>query len=124
SVFHAHYVDRSLWADRSTLSASAGGAVNFDLLAGSAQAGNIYLVLGSFTGTTPGFTVAGIRVPLNQDFFTDFTATNANSPMLVNTIGLLLPGGTAGASFVLPAGLAPPALAGLYLDFGYLVADP
>ena len=38
-IFHAHYVDRYFWSDRSTLSLNTGGAVMFDLIAGSEHAG-------------------------------------------------------------------------------------
>lgn len=123
-VFQAQYVERTLWANRPALSIAAGGTVGFDLLSGTAQAGQMYWLLGSFTGTTPGFDYGGVHVPLNFDILTSFAAGYPNSQMLVNTLGLLSPGGSASASFVLPPALAPPALAGLHLDFGYVVADP
>lgn len=113
----------ALWADRSALSIAAGGTVHFELRAGSAQTGDLYLLLGSLTGTAPGVLVGSVLLPLNQDYFLDFACAFANSPMLVDTAGVLRRGGAASAAFVLPPALVPPALAGLHLDFACLVGD-
>jgi hypothetical protein len=123
TVFHAQYVDRSLWVDRDTLPIAAGGTARFDLVAGSAHAGELYLLLGTVSGTTPGFEAGPVHVPLNIDFFTDFTGGAANGALLVNTLGLLSPGGIANAFVTLPSGVAPAGLAGLRLDFAYVIAD-
>lgn len=68
----------ALSADVSTLPAS-GGQVNFTLDAGRANAGRIYLLLGTNSGTVPGIPAFGGNVvPLNKDevFMTILTFRN------------------------------------------------
>src|SRR5262245_55898810 len=79
NAFHAHYVDRRLWADKSSISASAGGSVTFDIIAGTALAGAGYVLLASGSGTTPGIPIDGYVVPLNYDWMTAYTLLNANT---------------------------------------------
>ncbi len=64
TYFHAHYVERSLWTDTSSLSATAGGRPVFDVVSGSAHAGHSYLVLGSASGTSPGLPLQAHVLPL------------------------------------------------------------
>jgi hypothetical protein len=104
-IFHAHYVERTLWADKSSLSGAAGGTVTFDVIAGSPHAGRTYVLLGSASGTTPGIPVGGgLVLPLNFDPVLQFTFDNANTPVLSNTLGVLDALGRATATLNLPAG--------------------
>ncbi|MEM7202097.1 MAG: aryl-sulfate sulfotransferase [Planctomycetota bacterium] len=123
-VFHATYVDRTLWSDRATLSVAAGGAVGLDLVAGSASAGDPYLVLGSVSGTMPGTALGGVHVPLNFDAWTVQTASFPGTPLLQGTLGTLDANGRATASLLnVPPGLLPGALIGLALDHAFVVVD-
>ncbi len=109
--------------DRDTLSASAGGTVQLDLLAGSANAGRQYLVLASLSGTFPGLTVGGLTLPLNYDGLLAASLSLTNSAMFVNTFGVLDGTGNATARFVLPPGIAS-ALAGQAVSFAYVLLTP
>ena len=121
-VFHAHYVENDLWANRSTLSLTPGGAVGFDLIAGSAHAGEAYVMLGSISGTSPGVTLHGHLLPLNPDSYFRSMMSQPNTVPFVQTLGVLDGNGRANASFTLPAGLT--FLAGLHIDHAYLTVNP
>jgi len=102
NVFHAHYVDRLLWADTSALTGSTGGTATFDLIAGSPSAGRGYLVLASAAGTIPGIDLNGFVLPLNPDDLLLFTIATANTPLLTRTLGTLNSLGRASAALNLP----------------------
>ena len=108
--------------DKANLSTFLGGTVNFTLDGGDPLGGELYLVVGSLSGTDPGFDVGGVQVPLNQDVYFDFSIANANGPLLVNTFAFLDPAGTGGASFVLPPGLSN--LIGLQAHHAWMGIDP
>ena len=97
--FKARRYDFSLWAGDDEVSATTGGQVGFDLLAGSTQAGNLYLLGGSITGTSPGFAFGGVTVPL---VFDDYTLASAGSLLLPGSIGVLDADGAGAAMFDLP----------------------
>ena len=94
----------------------------FDLIAGSDHAGDLYLVLGSGSGTTPGLTFNGLNLPLNFDGWFTTTISSANSFPFTQTFGTLDANGRSGAAFTLPAGLT--FLVGLHLDHAFLNFDP
>lgn len=86
-----------------------GGTVNFTLTAGSQYAYHKYLLLGSTSGTSPGFTLpCGSVLPLNWDGFTDLVIAYLNSPIFVNFYGVLDGNGNGAAQFNLPAPSGPP----------------
>lgn len=122
SIFQAHYVDRSLWSSATSISAATGGAVAYDLLAlGVTNATHTYVLGASASGTTPGISINGFLLPLNPDPVLTFTIQNANSTLLVDTIGTLDASGRATASVNLPSGIN--SLIGAQLDFAYAVLD-
>jgi len=96
-----------LSADAAELSLSAGGTQHLALHAGIARAGELYWVLGSVTGTTPGLTLGAFTLPLNLDTYFTFTLLNANSPALPASFGSLDAAGLATAAVVLPAASSP-----------------
>ncbi len=112
----------SLEADVADVSAGTGGTQNLAIDAGSDNAGQTYLVLGSRSGTGPGVTLDGVSVPLNFDGYTLNTVSGANGGVFQNTLGVLNACGQAGAAIVVPAGLDP-ALVGLTLDHAAVVID-
>jgi hypothetical protein len=117
-IWLAEPVQRTLWANKKEVSATSGGAVVFDLLSGSPAANDLYLLLCSGSGTSPGTPVFGTTLPLNYDPFFLVSSLYPNSPpIFVNTFGILGPAGDASAAFTLPAGAAP---GGFRLDFAYL----
>ncbi len=118
--FHARHTTRSLWADPQALSASAGGSVSFNMLLGTQWAGDLYVLLGSVSGTSPGFNVQGIQVPLNPDGYTFGLFGLVGTGVFTNWVGTFDALGRASASFPLPP--IPP-LAGLTMHHAFIVAD-
>jgi hypothetical protein len=111
-----------LFATPTMISVSAGGSQVLTLDAGSAAAGDGYLVAGSATGVQPGTFIGGVTVPLNLDSYTLLTITNANTPTFTNTFGGFDGSGQASASINLPAA-SDPTLVGLVLSHAYVVFD-
>ncbi len=110
-----------VYADRDELSRNRAGTQNLNLDAGKLHAGKSYAIFGSMTGTSPGITLSGIRIPLNVDLYTDVTLGSAVAPMFVRFQGTLDSKGEATASFNVPAGL--PSMTGFTLHHAYLVFD-
>jgi hypothetical protein len=57
-------------AETREIIASSGGTANLTVKAGAAHANKWYLVLSGISGCHPGFTMNGVKIPLNQDFWT------------------------------------------------------
>ena len=123
NLYKATYIERTLWETSGSLSVGAGGSVDFDLISGSVHAGELYLVLGSLSGTSPGLTSGGFTLPLNLDPYFVFTVNNAGGPTLPGTFGVLDGLGNGSASLVLGPGVAA-AAAGLTAHHAYAVLDP
>jgi hypothetical protein len=122
-VFQASHVERTLWAHGTEVSAARGGSVAMDLIAGSRHAAEMYLVLGSSSGSAPGLVIGNIHLPLNFDPFLVLTGTIPNTAPFSRTLGLLDPAGRAAPAFDLPAALLPPEMQGLRIDFAAMVVD-
>ena len=112
----------ALAADAVDLSAAAGGTVHFTLEGGGTHAGELYLLLGTLSGTAPGFNLGAIHVPLVQDVYFTYSVTHANLPPLLNTFGVLDGGGGAAAQFALPPGFVE--LVGLQAHHAWLAIKP
>ncbi|MCB9878813.1 MAG: aryl-sulfate sulfotransferase [Planctomycetes bacterium] len=119
-TFKIRRITRTIWSDRDGVSTAAGGTAHFDLIAGSQLAGGAYFVGGSMSGTSPGFQIGSVHVPLNID---EYLGLATGSVVLPGSIGLLDASGRATASFVLPPVVAIP-LAGMVLHHSCLVLDP
>ncbi len=119
-VFNVTHVKRSLWESATELSAANGGTVGFDLIPGTREAGRPYFLAGSMSGTSPGFQVGAVTVPLNPDAYLVNTLGTA---LLPGSVGIVGANGRATASFALPAGIANE-LAGTLLHHAFLVFDP
>lgn len=91
----------------SSLSLTTGGVHTLALDLGSANAGLLYLVLGSRTGWAPGLAVGSVTVPLVPDGWFDFTLAFFNQAQLGNTLGALDSNGRATATLTVPPGLTP-----------------
>ena len=104
-----------------TISAAAGGTQTLELHAPGSP-NEAYWVVGSVSGTSPGFTIAGVTLPLNFDAYFDYTLNNANSALLVNTLGFLDGTGRATAQFALPAGAVSPA-SPLTVNHAFAIVD-
>ena len=115
--------DPSLWADAYSISVATGETVGLHLDAGAGHAGKSYIVLGSLSGTSPGFDFAGYHVPLNWDWFSVATLVMAGSPYFVDFWGTLDPSGEATATFD-TQGPVDPGYVGLGASFAYATFSP
>jgi FG-GAP repeat len=108
---------QALSASGPALSISVGGTLSFDLHAGASHAGELYLLLGSLSGTLPGIPIDGQVLALNPDAY--FFLTLSGGPPLQGSIGLLDAAGAGSASLVLPPGAISPSLAGAVVFHAY-----
>ena len=111
----------ALFADAASISLAAGGFQSFSLDAGSGHAGKQYWLVGSASGTSPGYAGPPF-VPLNIDWYSMVSILNPNQPPFFNSLGTLDGAGTASAAVGVPAGFDP-SLAGLHLDHAFVVFD-
>ena len=99
----------ALWSDVPSIPITAGGSQPLSLDAGASMANAAYVLVGSLSGTSPGVTIGSVQVPLNPDFYTDFSLSG--SPQFyTGFLGTLDADGRASATFTLPPGLALPPL--------------
>ena len=68
----------------------------------------MYWIVGSVSGTSPGFVISGLTIPLNPDLYFIITLTDANLGGFHDTLSALDFDGQGFASITLPAGIAPP----------------
>lgn len=105
------------------LSIADGGSQSLRFEGGIEHANQGYLILGSATGSSPGFEVNGTPVPLVFDAYTQFSLTAPGFLPFTNSFGVLDDlGGTVAPSIDLPPGLDP-ALAGTLLFHSLAVLD-
>ncbi len=110
----------SLEACPSYISASLGGEQVLEIDAGQEHGGRFYILLGSMSGASPGFSIGGFHLPLNPDSYLRATLRGANNPPLINTFGQLDDQGRSLARFELPTG-TDASLVGLSLTHSYAV---
>ncbi len=128
--FQAHYLDELVSAEPVFLAtdtdalSETGGTVEFDVSPGVEYANRKYFLLGSVTGTEPGFPLpGGNTLPLNWDLFTGMTFKYANTPIFVDFYGTLNASGQASATFD-SLGPLPPGFVGTKIYFAYLLYSP
>jgi len=121
-TFQTHYLERTLWSEGDSVSTGAGGGFDLELVAGSQHAGELFLMLGSLSGTSPGLDAFGLHLPLNPDVYLFATLNHPTAPPLVGNLGLLDPLGRATLQFLLPAGVAA-GLAGATAHHAYALLD-
>jgi hypothetical protein len=130
------YVDHDLWlnpelaiplpliVDEDRIVYSSGGTVNFSLDAGQSNGNRNYLLLGSVTGTAPGYPLPGgmARLPLNWDPFTDLVLSFLNTALFSSFMGKLDASGTAAAQLNAPP--LPSVAQGVVMYFAYALNNP
>lgn len=94
-----------LYADGFAIDAATGGAQTFALDAGAAHAGELYIMVGSLSGTAPGTPLGSLVVPINVDTYTNLLLTTGVVP-LAPKFGVLDGSGQATATLTLPPGIA------------------
>lgn len=108
---------QALSASAEALSISQGGMLEFALHAGPSHAGELYFLLGSFSGTQPGISIDGLVLPLLPDDY--FFLTLSGGAPLQGANGLLDAVGSASAALVLPAGVLSPSFGGAVVYHAY-----
>jgi Tol biopolymer transport system component len=113
-----------LVCDHSEVSAALGGEVRFSLLAGLINSKREYLLLGSTSGTSPGYPLPGgyAVLPLNWDAFTAAICTGINLPVFSDFLGLLDITSRRQAFLNIPP--LSPAFIGTEMHFAYTLGDP
>ena len=106
-----------------SISLSAGGTQAFSLDADSAHAGELYQILGTLTGSTPGFPLGGFLVPLSIDPYFLYTLNHPNQDPLTDSLAFLDVDGLASGAFSLPADSST-SLIGVPLNHAFGVLDP
>lgn len=110
--------------DSAQISLTTGGTNTFSLRAPNIVLWNAtYVLLGSASGTTPGFDIPPIHVPLNPDWYLETIAGGYNSATFVDTVATFPWSLTASSKLVVPPGL-PPALAGTELTHAWIAVNP
>lgn len=104
------------------LTCNSGGKVNFFLENSDDQANRIFGMLGSVSGTSPGFPAGTVTVPLNYDIFTDIVILLWNTPLFLNFQGMLDSDGRGHA--LLNVFSIDPGAAGVTMHFAYILAKP
>ncbi len=103
------------------ISLHVGGEQILGLLPGAEHAGKSYVMLGTMSGTSPGFFVQGFHVPLNPDPYMVFTFTQPMAPFFIGFTGALDASGRATAQVSLPA--SDVSVSGITLHHAYGVFD-
>jgi len=115
-----------LTSDTLTLSARAGGKINFTLTA-SDHPNRDYLLLGTTSGTEPGALLPGgwVSFPLNFDYLTAYVYSKLNSPTFLNFQGVLDSTGSSMAQ-IDTAGICPipSGCSGIKMYFAYALYYP
>lgn len=110
--------------DVGSLSVSSGGSQVLTLDAGVQNANRTYWILGSNSGTSPGFRLGTVPLPLNLDRYTRFTfRLGGSNPMLQGFRGTLDSNGRATAVFTAPPGFLT-GLTGTSLHHAYVLVQP
>jgi len=116
--------DASLWGDAYTLSTATGSLIRYNLDAGTANAGRQYLIMGTLSGTSPGFTLpGGMVMPINWDLFTTFMLTSLSNPVFQDFIGVLDGAGCATAELN-TFGPINPLVVGMDINFAFTLRPP
>jgi hypothetical protein len=111
----------SLFGAPKLVSLATGGQQVLRLDAGDAHAGELFWLLGSASGTSPGLDLGGFTLPLVVDAYFVFGLANP-SVLLSPSLGVFDAEGRALAAFSLPPG-ASPSLAGATLHHAWLALD-
>ena len=110
-----------LVSDVAELNGAAGGSQGLTLKAGPSHALEFYLILGTLSGTSPGFPIGNLTLPLNiLDPYFSLTLEQPNSAYLVDTLGFLDFQGTGSAAINVPSAAKQPSVIGLEFHHAYV----
>jgi hypothetical protein len=106
------------------IEASTGGSAQLTLGAGYLNGYRNYIVLGSMSGTEPGYPLPGnlVNLPLNWDLFTEMLFPLMNSNLLQDFLGQLDGDGVGAAVLNIPVPI--PEAVGMTMYFAFALNDP
>jgi glucose/arabinose dehydrogenase len=107
----------------SRLSVSSGGTQYLELHAGASNAGSVYFMAGTTSGTFPGTPAGSLTLPINVDAYTLFLLQNPGALPLLNSIGVLDADGRAEARVRIAPGTLDVSFVGTTLHHAYIVLD-
>ncbi|QDU67885.1 hypothetical protein [Engelhardtia mirabilis] len=110
-----------LVTDVDAISVATGGAQTMTLYAGQENEGDLYILVGSLSGTSPGIPIGPGVLPLNLDAYLNATLSAPAGVGLTNSSNFLNGDGSENATLTVPAGLG--VLAGLTANHAYVVLD-
>jgi endonuclease I len=119
-IYQGQSLSPQLSGSVTSIDLGVGGTLDFTLSAGAANAGRLYFLLGSATGTSPGLAFVP-PIPLNYDAYMQLTLSSPNATIL-NSLAFLDGSGGATAHLPVPGGVFTH-LAGAHLDHAYVVFD-
>ena len=116
----------TLWADAYSMSAAVGAVVTYTLDGGAPNAHRDYILLGSLTGTSPGYALpgGGGTFPVNWDSLTSFILNNPASTTFFGFHGQLDASGRATAVFDTQGPVTQTWLAGRLMTFAFASGKP
>ena len=124
-VIHLEYtcsLGASLTSSVDTLYANAGGVQPLEVAAGPQYQGDVYWILGSLAGTSPGTPIGGgLLLPLNVDDYFLVTLQSPTAPVFDEFLGVLDASGSASAALVLQK--LSYSFGGLTVNHAYVVID-
>ncbi|MCA8952225.1 MAG: hypothetical protein KDE27_22130 [Planctomycetes bacterium] len=102
---------------------ATGGIQAFELDATAANAGGLYVIGATLSGTRPGFSFGGATIPINQDVWFNLAFLAANGAVYPNLWGILDgTGRTTSAAFAFPTGF--PGFGGSMFHHAFMVLNP
>ncbi|HIE70502.1 MAG TPA: hypothetical protein EYP98_10175 [Planctomycetes bacterium] len=113
-----------MWASTDELSISAGGSLDFTHIVDTERTGDVYYLLGSFAGTSPGTLLPGsVILPLNVDPLLLGMVTHPNIGVFIDTVGMIDAQGGAASAVLIPPGLLLPVLIGQDMSLVHALID-
>ncbi len=112
----------ALSSDRDTVSVGTNESANLLVAVPADVAADFYFLAGALTGTSPGFPIDGLTVPLNFDGYTNYTLTTVNGPALNPNFGGVDQFGLATVVST-PGLIAPPSAIGATISHAYVTID-
>jgi photosystem II stability/assembly factor-like uncharacterized protein len=116
--------NQSLVATPSFVSAGIGGVQHFTLRPGVEHAGEVFVLLGSLSGTQPGLLdpASGLTLPLVNDGYFQFLLNSLGGGLLSPMIGIVNDEGFGASELRIPVGLNP-GFVGMSADHAYATFD-
>jgi hypothetical protein len=102
-------------------SITAGGTQDLYLDPGPSHGAETFWVIGSKSGTAPGFDLFGVHVPLNVDGYLLYAADCPTCPPFVGNLQQIRPDGTARAQLAVPGGVLGAGEIGAKFHHSYLL---